>query len=360
MSELNGNLLSSVYLYRIYESGEGVAADPKQAFESQVRVGKNPETFTKQFMAYRYIPWKPENKTGPEKAEESLAAIRFTIGLFYDSGYGIRKNRKTARSWFEKAAESGLPEAVQMLAEINEREEKEAAEKEEKKQQKLREENRKAQEGNTATVRFSSDPGRGSGSGSFGYMPEAADTGDKIVADGLKHFDEEIKSLQKKYTIPGDSDIITICAELEGFEDIIRREIEIEKYFTLEQLAFSIIAAFKGDCSHLFNIQFNGKRYELSPDDDFFPGEDDLPAAEDFFLEDLDIKEGSEMTLEYDYGVCWTWNITVTGIRENNDRRFSYPRVINGAGAGIIENISPFVFEEMIEFSKKNRKTCKI
>lgn len=50
-------------------------------------------------------------------AEQGNAEGEFGLGSMYAEGKGVKKDLKTAREWITKAAEQGLPQAIDVLAE---------------------------------------------------------------------------------------------------------------------------------------------------------------------------------------------------------------------------------------------------
>ena len=65
-----------------YQSGEGVAKDPKKAFE-----------------------WIQK------AARQGNADTEYTLGVYYRKGYGVVKNPKKSFEWVQKAAQQGYPPA---------------------------------------------------------------------------------------------------------------------------------------------------------------------------------------------------------------------------------------------------------
>lgn len=75
------------------------------------------------------------------------------------------------------------------------------------------------------------------------------------------------------------------------------------------------MAAFESIASHLFNIRFDGKRYEIVFEDDDF---DDEPVIDPIRtkLSTLKLSVGDKLSMEYDYGAGWNFEIELLSITE--------------------------------------------
>lgn len=145
--------------------------------------------------------------------------------------------------------------------------------------------------------------------------------------------------------------IYTFHIELEGFEKVMWRNMEVSGNYTVAQLGYANMASYDGKACHLFNIKYDGKRYEIlyEPDDfEEFLGPAINPM--DVKLKDLNLKVGDTMTMEYDYGAGWEWTMTLIDIREMaKGTGKHYPFVAEGAGRGIIEDTSPHELQKIID-----------
>lgn len=164
------------------------------------------------------------------------------------------------------------------------------------------------------------------------------------------------------------ADVYKFKVKLKYPENVMWRDIEITSASSVAKLAYSVIASFCGDGSHLFNIKFNGVRYEISYDDPFILPIDDmiLPpgmenrspkrmATEDPIktkLRDLELSAEDMLDMEYDYGAGWEFSIELLDITEmKKGAGGRYPRILDGAGLGIIENGFPGQLEEFIKMT---------
>lgn len=71
------------------------------------------------------------------------------------------------------------------------------------------------------------------------------------------------------------ADVYKFKIRLCELENIMWRDIEITFVSSVAKLGYAVLAAFESTASHLFNIRFDSKRYEIVFEDDDF---DDEPA----------------------------------------------------------------------------------
>lgn len=79
------------------------------------------------------------------------------------------------------------------------------------------------------------------------------------------------------------------------------RDIEITSFSSIAKLGCAVLAAFESIASHLFNIRFDFKRYEIEFKEDDFddePGIDPIKTK----LSTLKLSVGDKLSMEYDYG----------------------------------------------------------
>lgn len=108
------------------------------------------------------------------------------------------------------------------------------------------------------------------------------------------------------------------------------------------------MAAFESTASHLFNIRFDGKRYEFVFEKDDF---DDEPALDPIRtkLSALKLSVQDKLSMEYDYGAGWEFEIDLLSITEmKRGAGTHYPYVTDGKGKGIIEDTSPHELVKII------------
>lgn len=187
------------------------------------------------------------------------------------------------------------------------------------------------------------------------------------------------------------ADVYQFKVKLKELPKVIWRDIEITSTSTVAKLAYAVLAAFEANATHLFGIDFKGVHYEI-------PYEEDTPEfdkqckeffkelckgllgkipeevlSEDFFapeptadptktkLSELKLSKGDILHMEYDFGAGWEFSIKLTRITEmKKGTGTHYPYIINGQGKGIIENMFPFKFAEMIKETNETGKIPKI
>ena len=150
------------------------------------------------------------------------------------------------------------------------------------------------------------------------------------------------------------ADVYKFKVRLCELENVMWRDIEITSVSSVAKLGYAVLAAFESTASHLFNIRFDGKRYEIVFDEDDFENE---PAIDPIKtkLSTLKLKVGNKLSMEYDYGAGWEFKIELLSITEmKRGAGTHYPYVTDGKGKGIIEDTSPYELAEMIEKTDKD------
>lgn len=144
---------------------------------------------------------------------------------------------------------------------------------------------------------------------------------------------------------------------LNELEDIIWRDIEITSVSSIAKLGYTILAAFGGTGSHLFNIQFNGNRYEIVFDDGYSDFGIVVIDPTTTKLSELNLKVGDVLTMDYDYGAGWKFNIELLSVEEMKKGAGShYPYVTDGKSKGFLEDTSPGELYEAIQYTDKTGK----
>lgn len=145
------------------------------------------------------------------------------------------------------------------------------------------------------------------------------------------------------------ADIYKFKVRLCELESIMWRDIEITSVSSVAKLGYAVLAAFESIASHLFNIKFKGKRYEIIFEDDDFNEE---PAIDPIItkLSALKLNAGDKLSMEYDYGAGWEFEIELLSVSEmKRGAGTHYPYVTDGKGKGIIEDTSPYEIAEIVE-----------
>lgn len=155
------------------------------------------------------------------------------------------------------------------------------------------------------------------------------------------------------------ADVYKFRVKLQELEKYLWRDIEVSSLSTLAKLAYSILASYQAQGSHLFGITYNNFKYEFDYDNDMFDSLDD--DIEDVIspnitkISSLKLKVGDRMEMEYDYGAGWTFDIELVSISPmEKGRGTHYPYITDGAGWGIIEDTCP---GDLIDYIKQIDET---
>lgn len=180
--------------------------------------------------------------------------------------------------------------------------------------------------------------------------------------------------------------IYQFYAELQDYEPKIWRRFQVVKDIRISRLAYTTMTMFEMKASHLYSVNDNfGKRvladfvsrypekssdeikeltgineeevrrYQIiNPEFDYL---DDTHDASEAKTHQLGLKIGESIELDYDFGDGWGVKLVLEEIIEDEktDRR-EFPRVLEGAGFGIVEDCGgPGGLEELAEaFAKKS------
>lgn len=111
------------------------------------------------------------------------------------------------------------------------------------------------------------------------------------------------------------SEIYTFRVRLCELKNVIWRDIEITSVSSVAKLGYAVLAAFDSTASHLpiFNIRFKGRRYEIMFDEDDFSVSPFLILSIRNFPA-LKLKAGNRLSMEYDYGAGWEFEIKLLSI----------------------------------------------
>lgn len=149
------------------------------------------------------------------------------------------------------------------------------------------------------------------------------------------------------------ADIYKFKVRLCELKNIIWRDIEVTSVSSVAKLGYAVLAAFESTASHLFNIRCSGKRYEIVFDEDFVNETAIDPIKTK--LSALKLCVGDKLTMEYDYGAGWEFDIELLSVTEMKKGAGNhYPYVTDGKGKGIIEDISPYELAEIVKKTDEN------
>lgn len=155
---------------------------------------------------------------------------------------------------------------------------------------------------------------------------------------------------------------------IEGLEKKIWREIELDEDKTVADLSYAILVSFNSLCYHLFNFDIGNTTYSCGIEYDdaeymFYDFLNDpkfsnvehkiteMKNATKVKLKEVNFEEKQNFTYEYDFGSTTNFNIKVKKIRDVKIvKEFDYPKVINGKGYGMIDDVTS---DELADIVKK-------
>lgn len=148
------------------------------------------------------------------------------------------------------------------------------------------------------------------------------------------------------------ADVYRFKVRLRELEDYIWRDIEITSVSTVAKLGYAILAAFEAEGSHLFCMKFGDERYEIVFDDIYEDSDIEVTDPTSVKLSSLKLKAGDSLSLEYDYGASWVFDIEfLSSAPMKKGMGTHYPYIKDGMGWGIIEDTCP---EELLNQIKTN------
>ena len=140
----------------------------------------------------------------------------------------------------------------------------------------------------------------------------------------------------------------------EGLEDRIWRKVEVSSNYRMDQLGYMVLAAFDTMAYHLFEFFYDDGRFEIP--NEYAPFEQ-IDMA-DFKLHQLGLKPGDRIRMDYDFGttqVFWLELVEIADMKRGWGRR--YPCVLDGAGRGIIDDMSCEELAELVAQIDRTGKT---
>ena len=148
--------------------------------------------------------------------------------------------------------------------------------------------------------------------------------------------------------------VYTFHITYEGLEEKIWRKVEVSSNYRLDQLGYMVLATFDTLAYHLFEFYYDDDRFEIPNEDAPFEQID----MADFKLHQLDLKLGDRIRMDYDFGTTqtfWLELIEIADMKRGWGRR--YPYVLDGAGRGIIDDMSCEELSELVAQIDRNGKT---
>ena len=148
--------------------------------------------------------------------------------------------------------------------------------------------------------------------------------------------------------------VYTFHIVYEGLEDKIWRKVAVSSNYRLDQLGYTVLAAFDTMAYHLFEFFYDNERFEI-PNEDAFEEQIDMA---DFKLHQLGLEIGDSIRMDYDFGTTQTFFIELINIEDmGRGQGRKYPYVLEGAGRGIIDDMSSDELQELVEEIDATGKT---
>ena len=152
--------------------------------------------------------------------------------------------------------------------------------------------------------------------------------------------------------------VLTFRVEIEGLEDKIWRKIEITDSRTVADLAYVILATFRSLAYHLYDIEYKNKFYDCWIDVAYDFREVELVNATVTKLGSIGLETNDMMIMRYDTGSTTTFKITYLGESEfKKGNGMHYPYIIDGAGYGMIDDITSEELKEVVDNIDKKGKS---
>lgn len=146
--------------------------------------------------------------------------------------------------------------------------------------------------------------------------------------------------------------IYTFKITYEGCKNKIWRTFEVSSNYDLARLGYMVLSSFRTNAYHLFCIEHRGISYETD-----IENYGQFPLLQDKKLSALKLQIGEHMEMIYDYGTEQHFDIELIDIKEMpKGTGRAYPRVTDGAGRGIIDDMS---VEELMKIIRKTDKNGK-
>lgn len=138
-----------------------------------------------------------------------------------------------------------------------------------------------------------------------------------------------------------------------GCENKIWRDIQISSNSTMAVLGYAVLSSFSTCAYHLFMMTYKGTNYELG--DEEFQAKPKLMSETK--LGNLKLEIGDKIHMIYDFGEEQEFEITLLSDEEMpKGSGRAYPKVSDGAGRGIIDDMSA---EDLLDLIKKSTKPAK-
>jgi len=147
--------------------------------------------------------------------------------------------------------------------------------------------------------------------------------------------------------------------EYDEYGKLLNRTVEVSSNYSLANLAYLVIDIFDTLAYHLFMLKYKEIKYELPMEDDFDFTKSFNP--NDTKLGELNMEIGDIIEMIYDFGCDQFFSIKLLEITEMEKGKSTlYPRVIDGIGKGILDDVPADEFAEIVGKIKKTGKSDNI
>lgn len=147
--------------------------------------------------------------------------------------------------------------------------------------------------------------------------------------------------------------VYTFKAIYGGCENKIWRTFEISSNATLAKVGYAILSIFDTNAYHLFTIECKNVVYDTDIE---YDGRN--PLLSEVKIPDLKLQIGEHMKMIYDFGCEQEFDIELINIYDMPKHKGNaYPRVIDGAGRGIIDDMPAFELMKIIERTDRMGKS---
>lgn len=148
--------------------------------------------------------------------------------------------------------------------------------------------------------------------------------------------------------------VLKLRVGIEGLEEKIWREIEVLEKSTVADLAYTILATFNSLAYHLYDLEYKGKTYHCGICIEEAPDQANVINATITEISKMCLEKEDTLKMTYDYGSTNTFNIKVLDIQElEKVQSENYPKVVAGAGLGMLDDIADFELKEIVEDTDK-------
>lgn len=146
--------------------------------------------------------------------------------------------------------------------------------------------------------------------------------------------------------------VYTFLITYEGLEDKIWRKTQVSSNCWLNQLGYMVLATFDTLAYHLFELEYADRCFQIPDEDNELDDGADMLC---FQLYQLKMKPGDKLKMTYDFGcnqVFWLELLSAEPMGRGQGMR--YPRLTEGAGCGILDDIPADETKALVEQIDQN------